>query len=276
MKSKNEINKVFYAEYTDSDSVRRYVGATAGEGIAHILDRVYGPLYVEGINTLLNEGIASGGFRILEYGCGGGMNLIWILRLLEAKGIDVLAGVGADFSPSMIAEAEAESAAHLSPALAEKARFIVAANETIQSDSEKTQAGDGGPYHLILGVNTFRYAFRLKQASSTARQLYDLLAPGGISIMIDMNGRFPFFKSRLPNRLTMSEEQRYLPRLAEYASPFKEAGFTIDTEKCFCWVPHSSGRMLVAVSAGLSPVLQSLFGAFAMRCLVVGRKPMDA
>jgi len=276
MKSENEINEAFYTEYTDSKYVRRYVGDTAGEGIAHILDRVYGPLYVEAVNTILKANITSNGFRILEYGCGGGMNLIWILRYLEAKGIDVDLGVGADFSPSMIEAAETEAAAHLSPAMAEKSRFLVAANESIQPDLDKAMTGEVGTFHLILGVNTFRYALRLKKAESTAQQLYDLLAPGGVSIMIDMNGRFPFFKSRLPNRLTMSEEQRYLPNLKEYAAPFREAGFTFDTEKCFCWVPHSAGKATVAVSSGLSPVLQTLFGGFAMRCLIVGRKPLDA
>ena len=44
--------------------------------------------------------------------------------------------------------------------------------------------------------------------------------------MIDMNDRFPMFRSRLRGSVE-SPEEAYLPSLDEYATPFKQAGFDL-------------------------------------------------
>jgi len=92
--------------------------------------------------------------------------------------------------------------------------------------------------------------------------------------MIDMNRYFPFFRTRLRDRLTRPEDERYLPTLDEYATVFRRAGFEIETKANFCWVPHSAGSAMVVTLRTLSPVLQSLFSRFAMRSLIVARKPL--
>ena len=73
-------------------------------------------------------------------------------------------------------------------------------------------------------------------------------------VNIDMNDRFPAFRSRL-RRGTVSGVECYLPSLEEYGSPFKNAGFEIVQKGNFCWIPHSAGRGLTAFCAFMSPML---------------------
>ena len=44
--------------------------------------------------------------------------------------------------------------------------------------------------------------------------------------MIDMNDRFPLFRSRLKGTVE-SPEEAYLPSLDEYTTPFEQSGFEI-------------------------------------------------
>jgi hypothetical protein len=127
-----------------------------------------------------------------------------------------------------------------------------------------------GSFHLILGINTIRYCHRLKKerectgASGTARRRG--------CVVIDMNKGFPFFRSFIRDRLTMSREEYYLPSLDEYASPFSIAGFEIIRKEHFCWIPHSAGARVQRVLRALTPTLNALARSHAMRCLVVARK----
>ena len=103
----------------------------------------------------------------------------------------------------------------------------------------------------------------------------ELLTPGGICVVIDMNDRFPAFRSALKNRFrTVNEEECYLPSLAEYAAPFEKAGFEILRKDHFCWIPHSAGKLLCSLMQGLSPILSAIAPTRAMRSLVVVRRPM--
>ena len=69
-----------------------------------------------------------------------------------------------------------------------------------------------------------------------------LLAPGGVCVNIDMNNRFPFFRSALKNALRRpSEEECYLPSLEAYAATFEETGFELLRKEHFCWIPHTGG-----------------------------------
>jgi hypothetical protein len=109
-----------------------------------------------------------------------------------------------------------------------------------------------------------------------ARDIFRLLKPGGICVNIDMNNRFPAFRSALKNKFRdnkQPEEECYLPSLKEYTEPFQQAGFEILRSKHFCWIPHSAGPSMTAVLRPLSPVLSLLAGSRAMRSLVVAKKP---
>src|SRR4029077_6260201 len=116
------------------------------------------------------------------------------------------------------------------------------------------------------------YCHRLNKATDCARDLASLLAPGGICFMIDMNQRFPMFRSKFRDRKTKPEAERYLPSLDEYASPFSEAGLEILRKENFFWIPHSAGPRLTQLCRLLSPILNALAKPMAMRSLVVSRK----
>src|SRR5262249_17336999 len=106
--------------------------------------------------------------------------------------------------------------------------------------------------------------------------LYDMLTPGGVCVVIDMNDRFKFFRSSWKERFSgaaAAEEECYLPSLTEYTEPFRAAGFDVRESKHFCWVPHSSGRLMGAALSAGTPLLDAVAGSRAMRSLVIARKP---
>lgn len=267
----------FLQEYSSTETVRHYVRDTAGAGIAHLLEHVYGPIYRQWIRRLWESGLCKGGIRILEYGCGGGMNLLYIVNTLAESGIPLEAAYGTDFSTEMIKAANSEAAIYLEPQSRPKVRFLVAANENLidglATGLSLPASGLLNSFHLVLGVNTFRYCHRLKKEDVCAKSIYDLLVKGGTSVMIDMNKKFPFFRSKLRDTLTKSKEEIFLPSLQEYAQPFERAGFQIAARRNFCWIPHSAGSFQLAVFRGLTPLLDRMFPSFAMRSLVIGLKP---
>jgi SAM-dependent methyltransferase len=269
---------VYLEEYSADEAVRRYVSDTAGSGIAYLLQHVYGRIYEEQIDKLVAQNGDKVGFRILEYGCGGGMNLIWIVRRLLNRGLKLDFACGTDFCPKMVDAAREEASCSIPSAENGKVSFHVVANESLRSGLSKELGGSledlQNSFNLIVGVNTFRYCFRLGKQAESASDIFFLLQPGGSSVMIDMNRSFPFFRTRLRDRLTKPEDQRYLPSLDEYAAVFRKAGFVIETKMHFCWVSHSAGPAMLAALRTLSPVLQALFSPFAMRSLIVGRKPL--
>ena len=270
--------EVFLDEYSRDDVIAKYLTDTAGAGIAHALTHVYAPVYLEVINALIARRPRGHAFRILEYGCGGGMNLVKVVELLRQRGADIQLGIGVDFSPPMVEAARHDSARQLPRGLRDKITFAVANNETLAPDLAKG-LGCGvedieGTFDVIVGVNTFRYCHRLAREGDCARDIFALLRPGGSSIMIDMNQRFPLFRSRIADlaRFRRSEES-FLPSLEDYARPFAKAGFKITQKRNFCWFPHSAGPTLVTVCRAMAPVLDVFFTPFAMRSLVVAERP---
>jgi len=272
----NSLN-VYLEEYNTGKAVRRYLSDTAGSGIAYLLQEVYGRLYDEQINQLVAQNGERAAFRILEYGCGGGMNLIWIVNRLLDRGLKLDFACGTDFSPKMIDAAKREASSSIPGGENSKVSFHLVANEHLSSglsqELERSLEDLQNSFHLIVGVNTFRYCFRLGKQAETASDILSLLRPGGYSVMIDMNRYFPFFRTRLRDRLTKPEDERYPPTLDEYAAVFRKAGFEIETKANFCWVPHSAGPTMLATLKTLSPVFQALFPRFAMRSVIIGRKP---
>lgn len=267
----------FLKEYSAEEAIRKYTKEAAGAGISYLLEHEYGKIYLDALENSLSKSAHQTGVRLLEFGCGGGMNLLHLASTLERRGIAVEKAYGADFSPKLIDTANAEAKKYLSPTMQEKVRFFLARNETLAQDLAKelgvAQNALLGSFHLILGVNTFRYCQRLKKDVECARGIFDLLEDGGICVMIDMNDRFPLFRSRFCDQLTKEKELYYLPSLDEYVKPFSSAGFEILWKGNFCWIPHSAGTWLTGFLRMLTPILNTVARSRSMRSLVVSRKP---
>ncbi len=272
----NKIMDVYLEEYSSADAIRKYSSPTAGYGINYLLEHDYAEVYLTSIDRFLKAG-SNAPLRILEFGCGAGMNIITLVNLLERKGRKVEFALGADFSERLIDAANTEAKALLSKEARKKVRFEVARNETLDIDlaaalntSVKKLANS---FHIILGVNTFRYCHRLHKELNCAQAIADLLVPGGLCINVDMNRRFPAFRSKL-RRSTESPEERYLPSLDQYTAPFAEVGLEILRKENFCWVPHSAGPALTRFCRLATPILNIFARPFAMRSLVVSRKTL--
>src|SRR5215472_2140000 len=275
MKNSDLMNEKFLEEYGSEDAVRKYSTKTAGFGINYLLRNDYARVYLSAIDSYLQD-LPARPLRLLEFGCGAGMNIISLVSLLEEKGIPVECAYGTDFSASLVQTARHEAGAFLPQGIARKLSFHVARNERLAEDlgaacGEPAEALVGF-FDLIVGVNTFRYCHRLRKEQDCAADIYRLLRPGGVCINIDMNNRFPAFRSRLKHSVDDPTEC-YLPTLEEYASPFKAVGFEIIQKGNFCWVPHSAGRVLTVACWIASPLLNLAARSHAMRSLVVGRKP---
>jgi SAM-dependent methyltransferase len=267
----------FLDQYTSEDEISKYTRATAGSGINYLLDHDYKAVYLEAVG-LLPQQTRQDGIRILEFGCGGGMNLLNLISVLSGKGIHIAQAVGTDFSPAMVEAATREAKVYLRGQDLRSPQFYVAKNETLISDLSTSARIDKSTvlnsFHFILGVNTVRYCHDAKKEVENARDIFDLLVPGGVCVVIDMNNRFPFFRSDLRNRLRLKkQEQCYVPSLEEYTAPFLKAGFQVLRSEHFCWVPHSAGRLMAGLLRTLSPILDVVARSRAMRSLVFARKP---
>jgi SAM-dependent methyltransferase len=275
---KSQVNTdVYMQEYTRDDIIAKYISDSAGDGIAYILQHVYAPTYLRAIKALIAARPKGHKFRVMEYGCGGGMNLLRIAELLRSEGAELERGFGADFSPPMIEAARKEANDHLPAELNSKLTYVVAGNESLIPDlcrelnvSRKDLAGT---FDLIVGVNTTRYAHRLDRENELARDIFELLGPSGQTIMIDMNRYFPLFRSRFRRDFVQRGDETYIPSLKEYTRPFGQAGFEVTESRNFCWIPHSANPNLLRICKALAPVLDVFCAPFAMRSLVVGRKP---
>jgi SAM-dependent methyltransferase len=133
------------------------------------------------------------------------MNLLHLVSLLIREGINVTSAVGTDFSPVLIETAKREAKSCLPEGELRKFEFHVAKTESIMSDLSTAarieRSSLENSFHFVLGVNTIRYCHAAKTEMDSVRAIFNLLAPGGICVVIDMNNRFPFFRSELKNLL---------------------------------------------------------------------------
>ena len=266
----------FLEEYSTEDSLRRYTKETAGNGISYLLDHDYGEIYFNVIENQIPKSRVQKGVRLWEFGCGAGMNLIHLVSTLERRGVQVEFAVGTDFSDALLGAAKREAKRYLTPEQNKKVQFCVASHETL---IEEVTKGLGvpkeallGSFDVMLGVNTIRYSHRLMTEKEVAATITSLLADRGVCIVIDMNNRFPAFRSRFHDRLVKDAKALYLPSLEEYARPFSSAGLQILKQANFCWIPHSAGSGLTAVMRALTPVLNTIVPSRAMRSLVIAQK----
>jgi 2-polyprenyl-3-methyl-5-hydroxy-6-metoxy-1,4-benzoquinol methylase len=120
---KTEINEKFLEEYGSDDAVRKYSTGTAGYGINYLLHNDYARIYLHAVNSYLTTS-PQRPLRLLEFGCGAGMNIISLVSLLEKKGITVECAYGTDFSERLVQSATQEARASLTPGLAKKLGFL--------------------------------------------------------------------------------------------------------------------------------------------------------
>jgi SAM-dependent methyltransferase len=270
----------FFRQYTSHGEILKYTKATAGFGINYLLEHDYKTVYLNALNFLPQQ-TREGGIRILEFGCGGGMNLLHLISVLNSEGIRVANALGTDFSPAMIETARREAKNYLREQdlqSLQNLEFHVAKNESLISDLSGSRATEESTlknsFHFILGVNTIRYCHDAKRQRDCVRNIFNLLVPGGVCVVIDMNNRFPFFRSDLKNRVRrQKEKQCYVPSLEEYTEPFVQGGFEVLRSEHFCWVPHSASGFMTRLLSWMSPVLNKVARSRAMRSLVVSRKP---
>ena len=145
------------------------------------------------------------------------MNIIHLMKLMDRHGIPVDRAFGTDFLPRMVGAAEQQAKAFLPPRLAGILTFHTARNENLGQDLAQAIGSPAeslsGSFDLIIGVNTFRYCYRLKKDLDCARDIHRLLRPGGISVVFDMNTRFPAFRSRLNGQDQRDPVATYVPTL---------------------------------------------------------------
>ncbi len=272
----SDLRQDFLNEYSVEENIRRYMKKTAGHGISYLLEHDYGDIYLEVIDKYISKAKTGKGLRLLEFGCGAGMNLLHLVSVLERRGMAVDFACGTDFSEPLVKSAKVEAKEALKAQLMEKVRFCVARNDNLVGDMTR-QLGSSreslvGSFDLIFGVNTIRYCHRLKNEKDCAESIQELLTDGGVCIVIDMNDKFPAFRTRFRDRMTKEKDSYYLPTLDEYARPFVSAGFEILRKDNFCWIPHSAGQSMTTMLRFMSPLLNGIGRRYAMRSLVISRK----
>lgn len=277
----SKLNAGFLDEYNSEASIRKYTRKTAGHGISYLLDHEYGKIYLDCIEKYVPKSRLKAGIRLWEFGCGGGMNLLHLVSTLERRGIPVEYACGTDFSETLIAAAQTEANNYMSPNQASRVRFAVARNEELIEDGARALGvAKGellGSFDFVFGVNTIRYGHRLNNVDRCVSDIGKLLREGGICVVIDMNQKFPAFRSRFRETLNKRDEiATYLPTLDEYAKPFTGGKFEILKKENFCWIPHSARRGLTTLMRALTPVLNTFVRSRAMRSLVVSRKVTGA
>ncbi len=272
----SDLRQDFLNEYSVEENIRRYMKKTAGHGISYLLEHDYGDIYLEVIDKYISKAKTGKGLRLLEFGCGAGMNLLHLVSVLERRGMAVDFACGTDFSEPLVKSAKVEAKEALKAQLMEKVRFCVARNDNLVGDMTR-QLGSSreslvGSFDLIFGVNTIRYCHRLKNEKDCAESIQELLTDGGVCIVIDMNDKFPAFRTRFRDRMTKEKDSYYLPTLDEYARPFVSAGFEILRKDNFCWIPHSVGQSMTTMLRFMSPLLNGIGRRYARASLVISRK----
>jgi hypothetical protein len=120
----------FFREYISPGAILKYTRATAGAGISWLLDGDYKDVYFQALK-LLPADMKRRPLRMLEFGCGGGMNLLHLVSVLSRDGFDVERAIGTDFSPVLIQAAKKEAESYLTPRERSRVQFCVAKNETL-------------------------------------------------------------------------------------------------------------------------------------------------
>ena len=101
MEKTGQMYEKFLDEYVSEDAVRKYTTETAGYGVTYLLRNDYARIYLNVVDSYLRTSAARP-LRLLEFGCGGGMNITRLISLLEEKQVPVECAYGTDFSPRLV------------------------------------------------------------------------------------------------------------------------------------------------------------------------------
>jgi 2-polyprenyl-3-methyl-5-hydroxy-6-metoxy-1,4-benzoquinol methylase len=172
VKAGARLQNEFFKEYTSPEAISKYTRATAGVGISHLLDHDYKSVYMAAL-SLLPAPATENGICMLEFGCGGGMNLVHLVSILNREGIRIQEAVGTDFSPVLIEAAKRDARECLREDELRRIGFHVARNETLSSDLAVSLGVDQrrleGTFDFILGVNTIRYCHAAVRKSTVQK-----------------------------------------------------------------------------------------------------------
>jgi SAM-dependent methyltransferase len=177
------IHEAFFREYTSQDAIIKYSRRTGGCGISYLLDHGYKDVYMDSL-CWLPPNVRERGINVLEFGCGAGMNLLYLILLLNQKGITLARAIGTDFSPVLIETAKQEAKDFLDETQREKVEFNVARNESLFGDlvasieAKETELADS--FQFILGVNTIRYCHAAKKQVENARDIFKACSGRGL------------------------------------------------------------------------------------------------
>ena len=171
--STDNLIRSFSEEYESDDALRKYSTETAGYGINYLLEHEYAKVYLEAIRVHLKTSPRQP-LRVMEFGCGAGMNLIRLVARLERQKVPVESAYGTDFSVALVNRAKQEAGAFLSKEQGSRVSFYVARNERLVDDLIAAAGGVdlAGSFDVIIGVNTFRYCHRL-HAQDDRRRVRD-------------------------------------------------------------------------------------------------------
>ena len=144
--------------------------------------------------------------------------------------------IGTDFSPVLIEAAQRDAKNFLGQEQLQRLEFHQAKNESLLADLsvalKKERSQLQGSFDFIFRVNAIRYCYDAGNELDCVKDIFDLLEPGGVCLVIDMNNRFPLFRSDLKNRLRpIKEEDCYVASLEEYAELFIKAGFKVERKE---------------------------------------------
>jgi len=172
-------------------------------------------------STIPNQG------TVLEIGCGTGVYTRW----LSERGLNVVA---MDISPKMI----------------ELARQKAPGATFYEGDCENPASNSGvgeqaGLFDLIVGFNTFSYYPHKEDA---LKNYHALLKPGGRLVVIDMNGRSPYYQ--LMAWMNINEARQWLPEIKasnrqDLLRLLGKTGFTIDVLDHFSCIPNGLNKGIV-------------------------------
>lgn len=216
-------------------------------GQAHNFARYYRPF--------LSRAIPAGA-RVLELGCGTGLYSQWLID----RGCSV---VGLDLSAKMI-----EKARQKSP----RGTFIVGDCEDPAECLPEATVADG--FDVIVGVNTFCYYPNKEQALARYTQL---LRPAGKLVLIEPNGRCPFWRAmtwidKNEIRVWISEFRKINSNALD--GMLNRAGLKPSEISHFAFIPNGVGRLAVRLLGPMDAVLNRLplIRGLAMRVALVAEK----
>jgi hypothetical protein len=171
---------------------------------------------------------------MLEFGCGGGMNLLQLVSVLGRHSFNIESAIGTDFSPVVIQAAKKEAQSYLIPGERSHVRFCVAKNETLLED---LSAGLGqelskleNSFHFIIGVNT-NPLLPSRRKAVRLRTRHFPPARTGRSLCGDRHERpLSRFSQQLEEQASCQQAtgRRVLPpSLQEYTAPFQQVGIPL-------------------------------------------------